>query len=70
VFSKSEIVDVVLDPLLSAKMRKHQKDGVKVSMPSVSRGCVTDRPVHVLLRDGYDGFWRIRVHSGGRDGAG
>jgi hypothetical protein len=41
IFSKSEIVDVVLDPLLSAKMRKHQKEGVKVSMPPMY-GCCGD----------------------------
>lgn len=39
IFSKSEIVDVVLDPLLSAKMRKHQKDGVKVSKSSAYGSC-------------------------------
>ena len=59
------ITDVVIDPLLSSKMREHQKKGVEVRYPYV--GNLT--AVHVPLCHGHGGHQWPGVYPRRRDGS-
>lgn len=65
------INDVVVDPLLAAKMRDHQKKGVEVSTREGGRREEGRRltAVHVSLRHGHDGHQWAGVHPRGRNGS-
>jgi hypothetical protein len=73
-------VPVVIDPRLTAKLRPHQVEGVKVSERGLIRSAdslsriliylLCAHAVFVSMYDGFDGQGCVRVYYGGRDGFG